>query len=56
MTHLYVDFNVQKDDDWFMTGLKATNTQNIPVFFYAINNEKLDTRLINQYYELDSGL
>jgi hypothetical protein len=41
--------------DWFMTGLKATNTQNIPVFFYAINNEKLDIRLINRYYELDSG-
>jgi hypothetical protein len=33
MTHLYVDFNVQKDDDWFMTGFKAMNTQNVTGFF-----------------------
>ena len=25
--------------DWLMTSFKATNTQNVPVFFHAINNE-----------------
>ena len=32
------DFNVQKDDDWFMTGFKAMNTQNVTIF-HEINNE-----------------
>ena len=28
-----------QNGDWLMTSFKATNTQNVPVFFHAINNE-----------------
>ena len=28
-----------QNGDWLMTSLTATNTQNVPVFFHAINNE-----------------
>ncbi len=29
-----------QNGDWLMTSFKATNTQNVPVFFHAFNNEK----------------
>lgn len=29
-----------QNGDWLMTSFKATNTQNVPVFFHAINNEE----------------
>lgn len=28
-----------QNGDWLMTSFKATNTQNVPVFFHALNNE-----------------
>jgi uncharacterized protein len=28
-----------QNGDWLMTSFKATNTQNVPVFFHSINNE-----------------
>ena len=28
-----------QNGDWLMASFKATNTQNVPVFFHAINNE-----------------
>ena len=28
-----------QNGDWLMTSFKATNTQNVPVFFHAVNNE-----------------
>jgi DNA helicase HerA-like ATPase len=28
-----------QNGDWLLTSFKATNTQNVPVFFHAINNE-----------------
>ncbi|HSD04998.1 MAG TPA: hypothetical protein VLB45_04510 [Nitrosopumilaceae archaeon] len=28
-----------ENGDWFMTSFKATNTQNVPVFFDAKDNE-----------------
>jgi DNA helicase HerA-like ATPase len=28
-----------QNGDWLMTSFKATNTQNVPVFFHAFNNE-----------------
>jgi DNA helicase HerA-like ATPase len=28
-----------QNGDWLMTSFKATNTQNVPVFFHAINND-----------------
>ena len=28
-----------QNGDWLMTSFRATNTQNVPVFFHAINNE-----------------
>jgi uncharacterized protein len=28
-----------QNGDWLMTSFKATNTQNVPVFFHAMNNE-----------------
>ena len=32
--------------DWFMASFKATNTQNVPVFFHAQNNEEILVRRI----------
>jgi DNA helicase HerA-like ATPase len=29
-----------QNGDWLMTSFKATNTQNVPVFFHSINNEE----------------
>lgn len=29
-----------QNGDWLMTSFKATNTQNVPVFFHALNNEE----------------
>jgi hypothetical protein len=29
-----------QNGDWLMTSFKATNTQNVPVFFHAMNNEE----------------
>jgi hypothetical protein len=28
-----------QNGDWLMTRFKATNTQNVPVFFHSINKE-----------------
>ena len=28
-----------QNGDWLMTSFKATNTQNVPVFFHSINKE-----------------
>jgi uncharacterized protein len=29
-----------QNGDWLMASFKATNTQNVPVFFHALNNEE----------------
>jgi len=34
--------------DWFMASFKATNTQNVPVFFHAQNNEELLLKRLDQ--------
>jgi uncharacterized protein len=41
-----------QNGDWLMTSFKATNTQNVPVFFHAINNEDsiLDQEIIKYDY------
>jgi len=35
----FVDRNLFQNGDGLMTSFKATNTQDVPVFFHAINNE-----------------
>jgi len=39
--------------DWFMASFKATNTQNVPVFFHAENNEEI---LLKKLDELSNKL